>query len=215
MRRKHTIRILLASGVAVVGVGASATIAIGDTDDPAPVAAATQPPGARSAAATVVRAASGPEFAEFGVRAEDAVEIPAPEGAKTDRPWWVVPADRGACFSPGDGGLVCGTAAQLEAGRIIAVDMPLHQQSDGVAHTDPSTPLRIAGLVPDGVASVVATAGDGRVLGRAGVRSNVYEIPLDRQTVERLPSTLQSVELRRADGTAAATLKVDGNSKVE
>lgn len=213
MNRKHTIRILLASGVAIVGVGASATVAIGGTEDPAPVSAATQPAAERTAATSVLRAASNPEFAEFGVRADDAVEIPAPEAAETDQPWWVVPADRGACFSPGDGGLVCGTTAQLEAGQIIAVDVPLLPLNDGAARTDPTTPLRIAGLVPDDVASVVATAADGRVLGRAGVRANVYEIPLDGTSVARLPSTLQSIELRRADGSATAKLQVRGNDQ--
>lgn len=213
MSRKHTVRALIASGVVIVGVGATATVAIGGTEDPAPVAAATQSPGARAAPASVTRAASNPEFAQFGVRAEDAVEILAPEAAETEQPWWVVPADHGACFSPGDGGLVCGTTAQLEAGQIIAVDVPLLPLENGAARADGTTPLRIAGMVPDDVASVVATAGDGRVLGRAGVRQNVYEIPLDDASVARLPSTLRSIDLRRADGSTTATLRVGGDSK--
>lgn len=211
MRSKHTIRALIASGAAIVAVGATATVAIGGTEEPAPVATAAQPAGERAVPASVLRAASNPEFAEFGVRAEDAVEVPTPAAADTKHPWWVVPADRGACFSPGDGGLVCGSTAQLEAGQVIAVDVPLQPLGNGRARTDPTTPLRIAGLVPDDVASVVATAADGRVLGRAGVRHNVYEVPLDDAAVARTPSTLRSVELRRADGSTRATLRPGGD----
>ncbi len=118
-----------------------------------------------------------------------------------------MPADRGACLSPGDGGLVCGTSAQLKAGRILAVDRelaPLNADST-VGKGASAAPLRIAGLVSDDVAAVVAKDDAGKEIGRARVTSNVYEIPLND------PNSFGSLELQHADGTLATALEVHGN----
>jgi len=118
MTRKR--RIITAAGATIVAFGASTAVAIGVGNGDSVSAETTGP--AVAAPVTVARIAQNAEFAEFGVRADQAKAITAPAAARTSEPWYVVPADRGACFSPGDGGLVCGTSAQLKAGRILAVD---------------------------------------------------------------------------------------------
>lgn len=210
-RRKNLGGVLVASSVALAAIGVSATAAIGNAEDPAPVAATAAERG-RAVPASVERAATNPDFAAFGVRPGDAVEVPSPPAADTSQAWFVVPADRGACMVPGNGALVCGTVEQLEAGQILFLELPLRPLAETPGPlVDATNPIRIAGLVPDGVSTVIATGEGNRELGRAAVESNVYEIALNRASASRSSSSaLETLELRGPDGTARATLHVGG-----
>lgn len=203
MNRKTRIAAATLTTLSVFGATAAVAFGGGSGDT---VAAETAGPST-AAPASVARLAQNADFIEFGIHADQAKLIPTPSAARTSQPWYVVPADRGACLSPGDGGLVCGSPAQLKAGQIIAVDRPLPAlTADGTIDTEatPSAPLRVAGLVPDGVSSVVAKDSAGKQIVQARVESNAYEIPLAGA------SSFGALELQRADGTNVTTLDVRG-----
>jgi hypothetical protein len=198
-------KLAAATAAALLALGASTAVAVAGGNEGS-VAAETGAPAA-TAPASVARIAQTAEFGGFGVHADQAKAIPTPAAARTSVPWYVVPADRGACLSPGDGGLVCGTSEQLKAGRILAVDRELAPlNADGTVGNGVSrAPLRVAGLVADDVTAVVAKDDAGKEIGRARVTSNVYEIPLNAA------SSFGSLELQHANGTLAATLEVHGS----
>lgn len=204
MKRKS--RVAAAATTGVVAFGAASAMAFGVGSGSPAVAANTDSASAR-VPESVVRLAESPEFAQFEVRVADAKEVARPAGSRTTDRWLIVPAGAGACVSPGDGGLVCGTNAQLNAGRVVAVDRPLAPlKKDGSINTASFAidPTRVAGLVPDGVTAVVSKSDGGQETGRARVESNIYEIDLDG--VE----TLGSLEFKSNGGATVVTLNVHG-----
>ena len=153
--------------------------------------------------------------------AAEARSIPALAGGG----WWLlVPArDHGACLVVGRT-LTCGTGADIADGvfGIITIgETPTQLAADAAARRaqldragSPAdgpvlTPLADSkgeaarsGVVPDGIASVVAVAPDGSALGEAPVVRNAYLLPLGPE------GQASAIEFRSADGSTAFTYRI-------
>jgi hypothetical protein len=206
-------KLLLLSIIGAAGVGATSTTAA--------LALATDPPkisALQSGTPTTLSAADlavAQSLSDYGPQPAQARRIPA-AGGET---WTVFPASNGgACIQVPDRTIVCGPGGGISNGRygVITVDAPpaaeLARQasarravvatSPGATSASVTQAVRTAavrrGLVPDGVAKVVALAPDGSSIASAIVSNNGYVLSLGRE------GDASRIRLVGADGSTVA-----------
>lgn len=183
--------VLMAAALTAGVAGASVAVANG-ADDGNSTAQSTAhgsatPPGMVRQALDDANGAAAP----FGVSSTNAYRVTTSRGTAV----WVAPGTDGSvCMAEEDGVAACGTAADVEAGRLtLAKTDERPRFVDGKLVTSPGHAAEIVGYVGTDVTSATILGKDDARLAQASVSNGVYEA--------RIADDLAAVHgIRLADG---------------